>query len=411
MKKTIVLIAMLAFCGLTWADDKISIEDVTVPQGGKTALNVIYHFDVEGAYTSYQFDIDLPEGVELEMNGNNVVYTLGDCHTSTHMLATNYVTAEDVYAFASLSMQSDPLSGTDGVLMTLQVTADASLEIGSTLTGTIQAVDVNTLRGTRVPLSNQTFTITIGAPVDPRTILNELSETVPTASSGPVDILVKRNINANQWTTICLPFDMTEQQVYDAFGDDVQLKEFDSYDVVKDDETGDVFQIIVKFIGANLAADGFLANYPYLIKTSRDISEFEVNSTIDPDEENAVAEYAEGRGARRHVYGTLYGTYHAKTVVPANCLFISENKFWYSIGATKMKAFRAYFELEDILSLSSDASSNISMIFDETTGINNAAVSAVDERSGYFTLDGRKLSGVPSKKGVYIVNGQKIVIK
>ena len=76
-----------------------------------------------------------------------------------------------------------------------------------------------------------------------------------------------------------------------------------------------------------------------------------------------------------------------------------------------MKAFRAYFELEDILSLSSDASSNISMIFDETTGINNAAVSAVDERSGYFTLDGRKLSGVPSKKGVYIVNGQKIVIK
>ena len=416
MKKTFALIALLAVCGWTRADDKISVEDVTVPQRGATALNVIYHFDEEGAYTSYQFDISLPDGVELEMNGNNVVYTLGDCHTSTHVLSTNYVAAEDVYAFTSLSMNSDPLSGQDGVLLTLRVTADAALEVGTPLTGTIQAVSVNTLQGTSVPLPNQTFTITIGEPVDPRTILDELSETPPTASDGPVDILVKRTIKAGQWSTICLPFDMTEQQVYDAFGDDVELMDFVSYDTVEDDATEEIFEIIVNFESVDLSG-GFEANHPYVIKVSAnkgDITEFEVNSTIDPDEEDACVIYDNGlTGKKRIIYGWLQGTYHNRTVVPENGLFISENKFWYSTGATKMKGYRAYFELTDVLSSVESAGTNISMTFDGTTGIVSltSSPSPEGEGSGYYMLDGRRIDGMPTQKGVYIVNGKKIVIR
>ena len=33
------------------------------------------------------------------------------------------------------------------------------------------------------------------------------------------------------------------------------------------------------------------------------------------------------------------------------------------------------------------------------------------EGSGYFTLDGRRISGKPTKPGLYIVNGKKVVIK
>lgn len=39
------------------------------------------------------------------------------------------------------------------------------------------------------------------------------------------------------------------------------------------------------------------------------------------------------------------------------------------------------------------------------------SISPEGEGSGYFTLDGRKLYGKPTQKGVYIVNGKKIVIK
>ena len=43
------------------------------------------------------------------------------------------------------------------------------------------------------------------------------------------------------------------------------------------------------------------------------------------------------------------------------------------------------------------------------TGIN--ALSVNESVDSYYTLDGRKVQGQPAEKGVYIVNGRKVVIK
>ena len=53
------------------------------------------------------------------------------------------------------------------------------------------------------------------------------------------------------------------------------------------------------------------------------------------------------------------------------------------------------------------------IIFASTTGIEtiNANVTPVVNKTGYYDLSGRKLPGKPSAKGIYIVNGKKIVIK
>lgn len=45
-----------------------------------------------------------------------------------------------------------------------------------------------------------------------------------------------------------------------------------------------------------------------------------------------------------------------------------------------------------------------------TTGI-NSLTPALSEGKGVYTLDGRKLNAMPTQKGVYIVNGKKVVIK
>jgi len=47
----------------------------------------------------------------------------------------------------------------------------------------------------------------------------------------------------------------------------------------------------------------------------------------------------------------------------------------------------------------------------ETTGINSLTPdpSPKGEGSGYYTLDGRKVNGTPTQKGIYIVNGKKVV--
>ena len=150
-----------------------------------------------------------------------------------------------------------------------------------------------------------------------------------------VKVTVRRTINADAWSTICLPFDMTEEQTKEIFGNDVQLACFTGYDVEK--EGGDVLSITINFDEDDLS-EGFYGNYPYLIKTSKDITEFELTTTIAPD---AVQEiFSQGKGENKKS-GKFIGTYQAETVVPENSLFLSGNQFWYSAGLTKMKALLA----------------------------------------------------------------------
>lgn len=51
------------------------------------------------------------------------------------------------------------------------------------------------------------------------------------------------------------------------------------------------------------------------------------------------------------------------------------------------------------------------VIEEEPTGINDVRSKTADVRSDYYTLDGRKLSGKPTKSGIYILKGQKMYIK
>ena len=49
------------------------------------------------------------------------------------------------------------------------------------------------------------------------------------------------------------------------------------------------------------------------------------------------------------------------------------------------------------------------LTIDEATGINS--ITADDGHADWYDLSGRKLNGKPTKKGVFIKNGNKEVIK
>ena len=73
-------------------------------------------------------------------------------------------------------------------------------------------------------------------------------------------------------------------------------------------------------------------------------------------------------------------------------------------------ANRAYLQIPTaVLNNSANA---VGIVFDdEVDGINGISQNAVEADNDWFTLDGRKLSGKPSTKGVYVVNGRKVVVK
>ena len=204
---------------------------------------------------------------------------------------------------------------------------------------------------------------------------------------------------------------MTEEQVKEGLGEDVQLAEFTDYEAEYDGD--DVTSLTVNFEATDLT-EGFYGNYPYLVKISKDITEFIVTATVDPDEEEAVAEYDNGRTCKnRKVYGSLIGTYHAGDAIPANGLFLNGNKFYYSTGKTKIKAFRAYFMFNDVMS-STGAEAKMRIIVDEEpttikgiggTDIIQGAIYNVNGQLVGKDLDVNKLP-----KGVYYVDGKKVAI-
>ena len=88
------------------------------------------------------------------------------------------------------------------------------------------------------------------------------------------------------------------------------------------------------------------------------------------------------------------------------------NKLYWPSSARSINAFRAYFELNipnqaRAFVLNFDGEESPTGIV-STTNYTNFTNSA---GAGWYTIGGRKLSGKPTTKGIYINNGKKVVIK
>ena len=354
--------------------------------------------------TAVEGNIKLPAGISFVTNAKGKPVVEGNEERAEDYNLSCEIQSDGSMTFAQYSDDGYDYEGNSGHIFTFTITADANATPGTydvLLSGVVLSIGGT---GYEIPNRNSSLTVTSGETI--YTILDETSTAVPEATTTAVDIKVLRTIKTNEWNTICLPFAMTGAQVTTAFGSDVQLADFIDYDV-NDDAT----LLTVNFNMIN-PTDGMEANYPYLIKISKpqNMTEFTAKAVIEPAEDDAVVEYDNGKsGSRRQVYGTFKGTYHAQTVVPENSLFISEDKFWYSTGATKMKAYRAYFDFVDILSAVENPSSRIVMSFDDdTTGISNT--NSTNDTNEWYTVSGVKVEK-PVRKGLYIQNGKKKVVK
>ena len=401
MKKTVLtLLSFLAIQISAIAANTIEVKPVSVPQSGSAQLEVSLSNDCE--FTAFQFNLILPNGISVvevvksdrlpeQMDVRHSVKSTSSIGSNNQFLAIQYTNPQCV-------------SGNSGILLKVVISASDAIPVDSKFTGIISDIVLNAVDNTRVEVENSTFDIDVTAPADPWVTLDENSTTLPEASDGETEIKVKRTLKANQWNTICFPFAMTAAQVYEAFGEDVQVAEFTEYESTDDFASINViFEEVYRF-----DRYGLMANIPYIIKPTSNISEFMVTSVLEPDEESAFTEYAVGKGSNKVVYGTYRGTLKAGGKVPANCLFLNGGDFWYSTGQSNIKAFRGYFEFVDVLASLETATSKVKMVFrNETTGIKDVIVKTAND--DMYDLQGRRI--VNPDKGIYIKNGKKVVIK
>lgn len=389
MKKTVLILSFLACALMSSAESRVWVSPLEIMPGEHSYLRVNYEFNEGHSICNYQMKVVLPEGVTVD--GTDVV--LGNCHTSHTGSIVNNVLV--------VTSMNTVLQGTSGVLVEIPVVANNNLTEGTQLKGNLENVKLGQTNETSINSTDIAFDVDI---VD-YILLDENSITPFPSSSTVKKVMVRRTIKADEWSTLCLPFTLTETQLKTIMGNDVQLAYFDSYEVTQNGDN--VTGILVKFKNyPNLSTNGFVKNRPCLIKTSKDITEFSVEVAVD--RKSAMVSYRDPDD-EDEILGQLIGTYQAETVVPEKSLFLSGNKLYYSSGKTKMKAFRAYFSFQDVLAEMNTASARIMLsVGGDATGIRLDGQSTIS--SGVYDLQGRRVEK-PAKKGLYVRSGKKVIVK
>ena len=261
---------------------------------------------------------------------------------------------------------------TSGYTESFEVTFTPNAAVSGDAYFTIESDDIVAFQSDKVE-------ITINAAL----VLDETVDPAISSTGVKPSVVVKYNAK-NGWNTICMPFALTSDILTSIFGTGWQAFEFKNY-------SGGI-------LGFN-STTTFYAGYPYIVyvetaATHEDVKLFDVNVTA------ASAKYDEhGDATFQGIYAPIaagswpagaYGVTSDGKIAPGNTSF------------SFMKGFRAYFT-------GITAGARLSF-FDETTGITTVIDAKELNNDGkVYNLNGQRVEN--AHKGLYIVNGRKVVVK
>ena len=214
---------------------------------------------------------------------------------------------------------------------------------------------------------------------------NSNAETLNMFGGKSVGVKVTRDITAGQWNSLCLPFDMTAEQITTAFGSGTKVAQF------KNAIDGDIAYESTTTIEAGM---------PYLIQPALTVTEFALD-------EVTLQNLTSGAEVSNQGYAFI-GTIPATTPSGNVFYFANGNKLKPLNSGGIIKALHAFLRSDDAavnaVTFSVDGVSTGIMTIDgqTTTGDNRI-----------YTLQGQyvgcSLQHLP--KGIYIVNGKKVTVK
>jgi len=209
-----------------------------------------------------------------------------------------------------------------------------------------------------------------------------LSQTSSEAiETGTYNVTLQRTY-IDGWNTICLPFAMNSSAISEKFGAEAKVFAFDSY--------SDVSGLHFETVSAMDAGKPYLIYIPSVVSLG--------NLTFNDTE---ITEATAGSVEQTVTFQGTYSPKAAGTLTGKHVLNTS-GKLAKATASASMKGFRAYFD--------APASARMLISIDgETTGIASITVDGELQMESVYNLNGQKVQN--AKKGLYIVNGKKVVIK
>ena len=263
-------------------------------------------------------------------------------------------------------------------------------------------------------------------------VLSETDGFGTTFATGNYEL--KRTFKCGAASTVCLPYSVPAAQAS-------SIGKF--YTFAGIDKSGSDWAVIME--EANLVSGALTANTPYLFvpyiftgKSQGDAVDLTISGTVSTAGNASYASWTEnsttgsywtfqgvfynlswpdGHADLGKIYGFAAQSYAANGVSPGD--------FVKAAAGASIKPFRAFLQFTPGTSSARNVTraaaeplpATMTVRLVSSNGI-STAIGTLDTRTGeislddaWFSLDGHRLSGKPSKKGLYIWNGKKVVIK
>lgn len=292
-------------------------------------------------------------------------------------------------------------NGTD-VKWILKSSADGTYTLGYQDSNAYSTAFVYTQNGTiatsyeepAATFESAQWTVSTETPKQQVVYLDETKEYVqPTLNGYFVDVELKRELYAKEWNSICLPFNLSADQVVAAWGAGTKVLEFTS-------TTGNNLNLTER-------AD-IKAGTPYFLQPERVSTDHTYTFT---DIETATWDVS-GKVPSKTIEPIKLTGFYTPTELPARCyVFGDENKLYHLVSAMQADGFRCYFQ--DMSGYDRQLTWGID---DNTTGIDGTFVKPEAPKVGnIYTVNGqlvrRNSTAAGLAPGVYIMNGIKLIVK
>ena len=221
------------------------------------------------------------------------------------------------------------------------------------------------------------------------------------------------------WNTLCLPFSLSAAQI--AANANFAGATLMTMDVTKKngfDTTDGTLYLWFK------TATEIEAGVPYLVKWDK-ATDYDNNPSAydisNPVFEGVTVSRTEAQTVESETTGLetvqMVGTYSPVSVTAddKSILFLGDaNTLYYSTVDRQIRSCRAYFSVPYINGHAGAKARAFALSFDgeETTGILEVSANSNEVKDDvWYSLDGVRLSGKPTQRGMYINKGKKIIVK
>ena len=213
-----------------------------------------------------------------------------------------------------------------------------------------------------------------------------------------------------KWNTLCLPFSLSAEQIAaNGYFAGATLKTLDADAKNGFDTTDGTLYLSFK------DATEIEAGVPYLVKWTSG------EPITDPVFEGVTVSSTAAQAVESTTAGLesiqMVGCYSPVSVTAddKSILFLGDaNTLYYSTIDRQIRSCRAYFSVPYIKNNAGAKARAFALSFDgeDVTGILGVSADSTDVKDGvWYSLDGVRLSGKPTQRGIYLNNGKKIIIK